>query len=90
MGWVSDEASRKERDTLGVFCPPATLFSTQLWPESKHMKLDSLVTTPHGHAPVSPPCDQNWMREPECRFQNAIQGNLRTPPPFLCAWVTAA
>ena len=52
--------------------------------------LDSLVTTPHGHAPVGPPRDQNWVREPECRFQNAIQGNLRTPPPFLCAWVTPA
>jgi|SRR5712671_1193680 len=29
-------------------------------------------------------------KEPECRFLNTIQGDLRTPPPFLCAWVTAA
>jgi hypothetical protein len=59
------------------------------------MKLDSLVTTPQGHAPVGPPRDQNWMREPECRFQNAIQGVYvplphfcvpGLPPPEVCAY----
>jgi hypothetical protein len=59
------------------------------------MKLDSLVTTPQGHAPVRPPRDQNWMREPECRFQNAIQGVYvplphfcvpGLPPPEVCAY----
>jgi hypothetical protein len=29
-------------------------------------------------------------REPECRFPEAIRGDLRTPPPFLCAWIAAA